>query len=315
MGLVQSWRPWLWCIPALLAWWLLPGHLMLGNQILITALFALSLDLILGYAGIVSLGHAAWFGIGAYAAALLARHGWQEPISGLLLASLFAAALAWPVAWLVVRGQDLGRLMLTLGVGMLVYEAANKAAFLTGGIDGLAGIRYLPLLGSFDFDLDGRVAFLYSLVVLMLGFGLMRRLVASPFGLSLHGIRENPARMAALGCPVHARLVRAFVISAGMAGAAGALLVQTTQFVGLDSLAFSRSAELLVILVLGGVGRLYGALLGATLYILAHDWLAGLDPVYWQFWIGVLLVLAVFLARDGLIGLSDRLVRMTHRST
>ena len=306
---LPAWRAWSWCLLALLGWWLLPGHLMLGNQILITALFALSLDLILGYAGILSLGHAAWFGIGAYAAGLLALHGWQEPVSGLVLASVLAALAAWPVAWLVVNGTDLSRLMVTLGVGMLLYEAANKAVSLTGGIDGLVGIQMRPLLGVFDFDLEGRVAFLYSLLVLMLGFGLMRRLVASPFGLSLSGVRENRGRMEALGSPVRRRLMTVFVVAAAMAGAAGALLAQTTQFVGLDTLAFSRSAELLIILVLGGVGRLYGGLLGAALYLIAHDWLSGLDPVYWQFWIGLLLVLAVFGARDGLIGLLDRVGR------
>ncbi|PKU24246.1 branched-chain amino acid ABC transporter permease [Telmatospirillum siberiense] len=290
-----------WLMPVL-GYFAFPGYLMLGSQILIAGLFALSLDLIMGYAGIVSLGHAAFFGTGAYAAGLLASHGWHEPLSGLLAGAAAAALVALPVSLLVVRGQDLGRLIVTLGIGMLFFEAANKAAAITGGVDGLSGMEIAPLFGLFDFDLFGRTAYLYSLGVLFLLFLLCRRLVHSPFGLSLRGIKENSKRMASLGAPVERRLVSVFVIAAALAGAAGALLAQTTRFVGLDSLSFQRSAELLIMLVLGGTGRLYGALIGAALFLLAQDILAGLDPVYWQFWLGLMLVAVVLYARGGVLG-------------
>jgi branched-chain amino acid transport system permease protein len=287
--------------------WLFSQYLVLGSQILIVGLLAVSLDLILGYAGIVSLGHAAYFGVGAYTAGLLATHGWGEPISGLGIAGVVAAALGFPISFLVVRGGDLSRLMVTLGIGAMLYEAANKAARITGGVDGLAGVEMWKLLGLFRFDIEGRVAFGYCLVVTFLLFVVLRRMMRSPFGLSLQGIRENARRMPALGASVRARQVAIFTVSAGIAGVAGALLTQTTQFVGLDTLGFSRSAELLIILVLGGTGRLYGALVGAVVYMVAQDFLAGLNPVYWQFWIGLLLIVVVLAGRGGILGVAERL--------
>jgi branched-chain amino acid transport system permease protein len=301
---------WLLPIPC---YFLFPGYLVLLSQVFITALFAISLDLLLGYAGVVSLGHAAFFGIGAYTAGLLARHGWGEPLSGLAAAAVLAAAAGFLVSFLVVRGGDLARLMVTLGIGQLVYEAANKAASITGGVDGLGGVAMGKLLGLFPFDLEGKVAFLYSLAVLFGCFALLRRVAASPFGLSLRGIRENGRRMPALGAPVRRRLVAVFVLSAGLAGIAGGLLAQTTQFVGLEVLGFNRSAELLIILVLGGTGRLYGGLVGAPLFMLAQNYLAGIDPAYWQFWLGLFLVVAVLLGRGGALGLADRLARLVAR--
>ena len=287
---MRRWRvavPWL-LIAA--AFFLFPGHRVLGSQVLIVALFALSLDLILGYAGIVSLGHAAFFGVGAYTAGLLAVHGWGEPFSGLLAAAVVAGVAGFAVSFLIVRGTDLARLMVTLGVGFLFYEAANKAAAITGGVDGLSGVTMGKLLGVFAFDLGGRTAYWYAFAVLLAVFLALRRLVASPFGLSLRAIRENRARAAALGIPVDARLVAAFTLGAAIAGLAGALLAQTTQFVGLDTLSFQRSAELLIMLVLGGTGRLYGALIGTAAFMVAQDVLAGINPVYWQFWLGLGLV-------------------------
>jgi branched-chain amino acid transport system permease protein len=290
-----------WLIPVA-AFFAFPGYLVLGSQILIVGLFAVSLDLILGYAGIVSLGHAAYFGIGAYTAGLLATHGWGEPISGLLLGGALAALIGWLAGFLVVRGEDLTRLMVTLGIALVLFEAANKAAFITGGVDGLSGVTMWKVLGLFRFDIAGRTAYLYSLVVLFVVFLLLRRLVNSPFGLSLRGVRERRRRMPAIGASVREREIAIFTVSAGVAGIAGALLAQTTQFVALDVLGFSRSAELLIILVLGGTGRLYGGLVGAAVYMIAQDILAGINPVYWQFWIGALLVVIVLFARGGIMG-------------
>jgi len=309
--------------PAEIVFWLapvaaffaLPGYLILGSQILITGLFALSLDLILGYAGIVSLGHAAFFGLGAYTAGLLAAHGWGEPLTGLMAAAAVAALAGWLCSFLVVRGGDLTRLMVTLGIGLMLFEAANKAAFLTGGVDGLSGVTMSKLLGMFEFDLFGKTAYVYSLTVLFVIFVLVRRLVASPFGLSLRGIREGARRMPALGTNVPRRLRTIFTVAAAIAGVAGGLLAQTTQFVGMDALGFPRSAELLVMLVLGGTGRLYGALLGAALFMIAQDVLAGINPVYWQFWIGLLLVIIVLFAKGGVMGALTALAgRLRHRA-
>jgi branched-chain amino acid transport system permease protein len=290
-----------WLAP-IAAFFLLPGYLVLGSQILITALFALSLDLILGYAGIVSLGHAAFFGAGAYTAGLLSVHGWGEPLSGLLVAGLVSAALGFATSFLVVRGQDLARLMVTLGLGLTLYEAANKAASLTGGVDGLDGVKTWKLLGLFDFGMDGRTAYAYSCCALFLVFLGLRRLVSSPLGLALRGLREGARRMPAIGASVRRLQVAAFTLAAGIAGMAGALLTQTTQFVGIDVLGFPRSAELLIVLVLGGTGRLYGAVVGAVVFMAAQDVLSTISRVYWQFWMGLLLVVIVLFARGGILG-------------
>jgi branched-chain amino acid transport system permease protein len=296
--------------PAELAFWLLPfvgyflfpDNLVLLTQIAITALFCLSLDLILGYAGIVSLGHAAFFGVGAYTAGLLASHGWGEPLSGLGAAAVVCAVLGFITSLLVLRGADLTRLMVTLGVAMMLFELANKLTFLTGGVDGLQGIEMKPLFGRFGFDMYGKTAYWYAMGVLFLLFWAARKLVHSPFGLSIKGIRLNTARMPALGAPINARLAAIYTIGAAYAGVAGALLAQTTQFVALDVLAFNRSAELLLILVLGGSGSLYGAILGTIVFMSAHHVLSDMNPEYWQFWLGALMLVIVLFARDGVMG-------------
>jgi branched-chain amino acid transport system permease protein len=290
-----------WLIPVV-AFFAFPSYRILGSQILITGLFAVSLDLILGYAGIVSLGHAAFFGIGAYTAGLLAVHGWHEPLSGLLAAAATAAIAGFFVSFLVVRGSELTRLMVTLGIGLMLWEVANKAAFITGGVDGLGGVRIAPILGQWRFDIGGRTAYVYAGVVMFVVFLLLRRLVHSPFGLSLRGIHQGGRRMPAIGAPVARRLRAIFTIAAAVAGVAGALLAQTTQFVGIDTLGFPRSADLLIMLVLGGTGRLYGGLVGAAVFMIAQDYLSSIDPVYWQFWIGFLLVVVVLYAHGGILG-------------
>jgi branched-chain amino acid transport system permease protein len=295
-----------WLLPVL-AFFVFPNYRVLGSQILITGLFAVSLDLILGYAGIVSLGHAAFFGVGAYAAGLLAVHSWHEPITGLFVAAMVAGIVGYLVSFLVVRGSDLTRLMVTLGIGLMLWEVANKAAFITGGVDGLAGVTIDPIFGVWRFDIGGRTAYVYALAVVFIVFVVLRRIVHSPFGLSLRGIREGGKRMPAIGAPVARRLKTIFTIAAAVAGIAGALIAQTTQFVGIDTLGFPRSAELLIMLVLGGAGRLYGGLVGAALFMIAQDYLSGIDPVYWQFWIGFFLVVIVLFAHGGILGGLDTL--------
>jgi branched-chain amino acid transport system permease protein len=292
---------------ALAAFFVFPNHRVLGSQILITGLFALSLDLIMGYAGIVSLGHAAYFGVGAYAAGLLAVHGWGEPVSGLVVAGAAGAIVGYPTSILVVRGSDLARLMVTIGIGLMLFEAANQIPSITGGADGLSGVTMWKLLGLFRFDLTGSTAYVYSLSVIFLLFVVARRVVSSPFGMSLRGVRENARRMPAIGTPVTRRLIAIYTISAAMAGVAGGLLAQTTQFVGLDVFGFPRSADLMIMLVLGGTGRLYGGLVGATVFMIAHHYLSEINPVYWQFWLGLLLVVVVMFARGGLIGALESL--------
>jgi branched-chain amino acid transport system permease protein len=297
------WRPWeyvLWVVAFALPL-LVPSHALMINEIAIVALFAMSLDLILGYTGIVSLGHAAFFGFGAYTAALFAKHVMPDPTIGLLVAIALSAALGAVASVTILRGSDLTRLMVTLGTALLLLELANKLDWLTGGADGLQGVVMGPVLGVFDFDLFGRTAAWYSLSVLLLLFLLMRRLVHSPFGATLKAIRDNRLRAMAIGIPVVSRLAVIYTVAAAVAGAAGALLAQTTGFASLDVLAFDRSADVVLMLVIGGVGWLYGGIAGAIVFKLLQDTLSTVTPQYWMFWIGLILVLLVLVGRDRLL--------------
>ncbi|HJW57304.1 MAG TPA: branched-chain amino acid ABC transporter permease [Burkholderiaceae bacterium] len=310
----EQWRPveivfWLALIGV---YFLFPTSLVFATQILITGLFALSLDLILGYAGIVTLGHAAFFGIGAYVAGLLAKYGWQEPLSGLLAAGIAAGIAGYLSSFIVLRGNDLTRLMVTLGIGLLLYEAANRMIDLTGGVDGLQGVEMGKLFGVFNFDLYGKVAYLYALGIAFLLFAFTRALMVSPYGLSLRSIRENKVRARAIGIPVGVRLTNIYTFAAVIAGIAGALLTQTTQFVGIDVLSFQRSADLLIMLVIGGTATLYGGFIGAAAFLLAQDRLANLNPQYWLFWLGILLIVMTLYLRGGILnGLGRLATRLT----
>jgi branched-chain amino acid transport system permease protein len=301
------WTEWLpWTIAGAV-FFLLPEYLALGARILIFMLFALSLDLILGYAGIITLGHSAFFGLGAYVAGCIsAKAGVTDPFIQLAAAAGAAGLLGILTGAVILRTRALTLLMLTMAITSILLEIANKWTSMTGGADGLSGVTVAPILGYFRFDLFGRVAFIYCLVALFLAWFLVRRLIYSPFGAMLTGMRENTVRMHAVGAPVYLRLIAVYTISAVMAGVAGALLTQTNQFVGLNVLGFELAGELLVMLILGGVGRLYGAFIGPVVYLLAQDYLAKQFPEYWYFGIGFILVLVVIFAPGGILGLLDK---------
>jgi branched-chain amino acid transport system permease protein len=296
------WRWWEFALYAALAlsWLLLPGQALLLNEIAILALFAISLDLILGYAGIVSLGHAAFLGFGAYVAALFAKLVMPDPLLGLAVAVALTTVLGAACSVLILRGSDLTRLMVTLGVASILYELANKLDWLTGGAVGLQGVVIAPLLGRFEFDLAGRTAYAYTLVVLALGLLGARRLVHSPFGVSLQALRDNRLRAASIGLSVNARLVVVYTVAAAIAGAAGGLLAQTTGFASLDVFDFHRSAEVMLVLVIGGTGYLYGGIFGAIVFKLLHDLVSAWTPQYWNFWLGLFLVVLVLVGRERL---------------
>ncbi len=284
-----------------LSWLLLPGQSLLLNEIAIVALFAVSLDLILGYAGIVSLGHAAFLGFGAYAAALFAKDVMPDPLVGLGVAIVASALLGAATSALILRGTDLTRLMVTLGVASILYELANKLDWLTGGADGLQGVVMGPIVtpfGRFDFDLSGRTAYAYSLIVLAVALLIARRIVHSPFGISLQALRDNRLRASSIGLSVRLRLVAVYMIAAAIAGAAGGLLAQTSGFASLDVFDFHRSAEVLLVLVIGGTGYLYGGIFGAVVFKLLHDLVSAWTPQYWNFWLGLFLVVLVLVGRE-----------------
>ncbi len=292
---------------------LFPRYSPLWNEIAILALFALSLDLILGYAGIVSLGHAAFFGVGAYTAGLFAKHVMGDPLVGLAVAAAVAALVGFITSPLVLRGSDLTRLMVTLGVALILYEVANRFDNITGGADGLQGVAMTPLLGRFRFGLSGHVAFAYSLAVLFVLFLIARKLMASPFGYSLRAIRDNRVRATAIGIPVRRRLAAIYTLAAAYAGAAGALLAQTTAFVSLDAFDFHRSADVMLMVVIGGTGYLYGGLIGAVAFRSMYDVLSGITTQYWQFWLGLVLVVIVLVGHERLARPFHALGRLLRR--
>jgi len=305
--------PW---IAAIAAFFALPEYLSLGARILIYILYALSLDLIVGYAGIITLGHSAYFGMGAYVAGILAaKAGISDPMVQLAAAAAAGALLGISTGAIILRTKALTLLMLTLAITSVLLEIANKATALTGGADGLSGVVVAPVLGLFRFDIFGKTAYLYCLLVLFFGWWLVRNVIYSPFGTSLTGVRENSLRMHAIGAPVYWRLVLVYTLSATIAGVAGGLITQTNQFVGLNVLSFESAGELLVMLILGGVGRIYGAFLGPVVYLIAQDLLAKQFPEYWYFGIGTMLVLVVMFARGGILGILDGvLVKLRRRA-
>jgi len=297
----SRWRPGeiaFWVL-VLFCGFLFPSRYLIMTDILRLALFTLSLDLILGYAGIVSLGHAAFFGVGAYSAGLLALHGIiTEPVLALIVAGLAAMVLGFFTSFLVIRGVDLTRLMVTLGIALLMEALGERFSNITGGTDGLQGIEMQPLLGMFAFDMFGKTGFWYCLIVLFLLFLLARRVVHSPFGLSLRAIKNNPLRASAIGIPVNRRLIAIYTLAAFYAGIAGALFTQTTALASLDVFSFERSADLMLVLVIGGTGYLYGGLIGAVVFKMLQELFQAITPQYWMFWIGLVLVVMVMVGRE-----------------
>jgi branched-chain amino acid transport system permease protein len=282
------------------------SYLPLCTQIIIMIVFALSLDLILGYGGVESLGQAALFGTGAYAAGIFALRLSSDPLLGLAIAGMAGALMAVITGPVVLRARGITLVMMTLAVATMLLELANSQRWLTGGADGLYGFRIAPLLGRFEFDLAGKTAYVYVAVVFLIVFVVCKLLVNSPFGLTIRGIRENPIRMRLLGIPVLRRLVTMYVISGFLAGVAGGLSAQVTQLVALDSFSFVLSGNVLIMVILGGIGSLNGAILGAALFVLISDRAAAISPFHWLFALGIALILTVRYAPAGLIGFLQR---------
>lgn len=300
---VWRWGELLWLAAAVLTYFLFPQDLALGTSVLVMVLLVLSYDLLLGFAGVLSFGHAAFFGLGAFTAGWLSLAGWTEPISAVLAGGVASALLAVLIGPFILRLAGLPLLMVTLALGVLIFEAAHKATRITGGDDGLPGIQFGPILGTFEWGLGGATSYVYVLTWLVILFVVMKRIVSSPFGVIVQGIRENPVRMRLLGNRVIPHLTVAYAISAAVAGMAGALFTEANAFVGLGVLALDTSVDVLVMLVVGGVGSLYGALVGAPVYMLLKHFSAQWNPFYWMFIIGTLLIAVVLMGRGGVLGL------------
>ncbi|UED30703.1 branched-chain amino acid ABC transporter permease [Rhizobium ruizarguesonis] len=288
---------------AAIGYFAFPDNLALLTRMITIALLVLSLDLVTGYCGVATLGHAALFGSGAYAAGILSAHyGINDPLL-MMLAGVAGGAVAGLLCGaIILRAHALPQLVLSIALINLFHEFANKASSWTGGSDGLSGIAPDPVFGLFEFDLYGHTAFFFGMALLLIVFVLLRVLVRSPFGMLCRAIKQDPLRIRAMGASPKAALIRMYAISGAIAGVGGALNAISTQVVGLDSLSFTQSAEALVMLVLGGTGSLFGALSGTVIFMLFEDYLSAANPFHWLTMVGALLIAVVLFAPKGLYG-------------
>jgi branched-chain amino acid transport system permease protein len=294
---------------AVIGYVLFPNNLALLTRIIAAALLVLSLDLVTGYCGVATLGHAALFGAGAYAAGIVSAHyGINDPLA-MLAFGIVAGAVAGLVCGVVIlRAHGLPQLVLSIALIHLFHELANKASSFTGGSDGLSGIAPSALLGLYEFDLWGRTAYVFGVALLAIVFMLLRLVVRSPFGMLCRGIKEDPIRIRSMGASPKIALTKMYVISGAVAGVGGALNAISTQVVGLDSLSFTMSAESLVMLVLGGTGSLFGALTGTVVFMFFEDVVSAANPFHWLTMVGALLIAVVLFAPKGIYGTAAALV-------
>lgn len=298
----------------LAGYWLFPDNLALLTRVIAVALLVLSIDLITGYCGVATLGQAALYGAGAYAAGIACVNGVTEPLTLILIGAVAGAVAGLLMGTIMLRAHGLAQLVLSIAIVQLFHEAANKASAYTGGSDGLAGLVLSPLFGTFEFDLWGQTAYLFGLALLIMVFIALKFVVSSPFGMLCRGIKEDPVRIRAMGAFVFPVLLKMFVISGAVAGMGGALAAISTQVVGLDSVSFELSANALVMLVLGGLGNLYGALVGTVIFMGFEHVVSAINPFHWMTMVGALLIAVVLAAPGGLSDLIDKLFPSSRRS-
>ena len=284
-----------------IGYYLFPDDLAFLTRLIGIAFLVLSLDLVTGYCGIATLGHAALFGVAAYAAGIACVRGVTDPIA-LLMVGIVAGTLMGVISGaLIARFRGLPQLVLSIAVGQLVAALANKLQWLTGGSDGLSGIAPGKVFGIYHFDMYSRTAFLFSLAALVIVFVALTRFSRSPFGLMCRAIKDDDLRAKMIGVAIYPRLVIMYGVSGAVAGVGGALTAISTGVVGLDSVSFERSAEVLVMLVLGGAGHLWGALAGTVIFMIFEHIVAAANPFHWMMLVGLLLIGIVLFAPKGLV--------------
>lgn len=313
IGIGATWRILAVAVVAAVCYAAFPDNLAFLTRIVSLALLVLSLDLLVGYCGIATLGQGVPYGIGAYASGIAAVRGITDPIALFFIGSVAGAVAGALMGVVLLRGRALSQLVLSIAVVQLLGEAANKMSFLTGGSDGLNGIVPSPLFGYFTFDLFGRTAYVVGVALLLAVLAVLSFVVRSPFGVTCQGIRQDPERVRAMGIEIQPVLLRMFTISGAVAGLGGALNALSTQVVGLYSLSFELSASALVMLVLGGTGRLFGGLVGAAAFLVLEHELSAINPFHWMTVVGLLLIGVVLYMPKGLSGVSEIVVDRLRR--
>ena len=278
--------------------------LSLVTRVMIFAIGALALDLLVGYGALVSFGHAAFIGLGAYAVGILASHGIGDALIALPVALAVSALFAFLTGIVCLRTKGVYFIMITLAFGQMAYFTASSLAPY-GGDDGLT-IHARSTLAGFKILGSDRALYYVCLLCLLGAYLLCRALVGSRFGRVYRGARENAQRMATIGFEVYRFQLVAYVIAGALGGLSGFLLANATEFVSPAYMSWQRSGELLIMVIFGGVGTLNGAIIGAAAFILTEEWLSGITE-HWKVIFGPLLVLVAVFARGGLIGVASRL--------
>jgi branched-chain amino acid transport system permease protein len=289
--------------------WLLARYqLSILVDLLIFSLFAMSLDLLMGYAGMISFGHAAYFGLGAYASALILIH-FELPISlALVSGSLFAGLVAAPIGWLSTRATGIYFAMLTLAFAQVLYTLAFRWRELTGGSDGIAGVPRTALFWGLP-NLTSPTAFYFLvLTCLLASLAVCRAVIRSPFGHALQGIRENEARFVSLGQDARPFKVIVFVMAASFAGLAGALSSPFRGFASPEAMFWMASGQVIMMVVIGGIGTLIGPIIGAVVFVLIQEVLSS-HTEHWMLFAGAVFVLMVILLPGGIVGTASRFLQ------
>jgi branched-chain amino acid transport system permease protein len=270
-----------------------------ATEVLIFGIFAMSLDLLIGFTGLISFGHALFFAVGAYTVVILGVRFDLSPFVGIMAGIVLSIGVAAAVGYLCIRVSGIAFLMLTMAFSQLFYSMAIKWRSLTGGSDGVGGLDRPSIFGL---DLEKPLVFYYCvLIVFLIVLWAMRRLINAPLGHALVGIRENDARMRSIGFPVQSYKLIAFIIAGGIAGLAGGLFAVYAGFVSADLVYWTRSGEVLIMTVLGGVGTLVGPALGAAIFIVAKIYISSFTD-HWLLVIGLIFVLCVLFFKQGVYG-------------